>query len=166
MQKSSHELLIRGLNDAGVKYLLVGGLAVNAHGYLRSTVDVDLIVRLDTANLLPALAVLKSLGSAPRVPVPIESFADPELRQSWIRDKHMKVFSLRSDKHAETEVYLFADDPLGFDRAYGDAVHVEIATGLQATICSLDDLLELKRQADRDKDRIDIQKLKEIHDRP
>ena len=166
MQKASLELLIRGLNDAGVRYLLVGGLAVNAHGYLRSTVDVDLIVQLDPANLLPALGVLKSLGYTPRVPVPIESFADPELRLSWIRDKNMKVFSLRSDQHPETEVDLFADDPLGFDNAYGRAMQFDIAAGLWATVCALDDLLELKRQADRDKDRNDIQKLKEIHDRP
>ncbi len=166
MQKASLELLIGAFNNAGVRYMLVGGLAVNAHGYLRSTVDVDLIVQLDPANLQPALAILKSLGYVPRVPVPIESFADPNLRTSWVRDKNMKVFSLRSDKHPDTEVDIFADDPLGFDKAYARAVRFELSPSVWATVCSLEDLLELKRQADRDKDRLDIQKLKEIRDKP
>ena len=42
MELRSIEAIIRALNDAQVKYLVVGGLAVNAHGYERFTKDVDL----------------------------------------------------------------------------------------------------------------------------
>ena len=157
-------MIVRGLNEAGVRYLVVDGLAVNAHGYFRATVDVDLILQLEPDNVLAAVKVLKGMGYSPRVPVPIEAFADAAKRQSWMTEKHMLVFSLRSEAHAETEVDLFVNDPLGFDRAYKESVRKEIAPDLTATICSFDDLLKLKRDANRDKDRLDIQKLMEIRE--
>jgi hypothetical protein len=40
MEVHSIETIVKALNDAGVQYLIVGGLAVNAHGYERLTVDV------------------------------------------------------------------------------------------------------------------------------
>ena len=40
MEVRSIETIVKTLNEAGVEYLIVGGLAVNAHGYERLTVDV------------------------------------------------------------------------------------------------------------------------------
>ena len=40
MQKNSVVEVVRSLNDSGVRYLIAGGLAVVAHGYLRLTADV------------------------------------------------------------------------------------------------------------------------------
>ena len=37
MQKSSVEAIVCALNEAGVRYLIVGGMAVVAHGYMRFT---------------------------------------------------------------------------------------------------------------------------------
>lgn len=47
MKLTSCEAIFRALNEAGVRYLLVGGLAVNAHGYLRFTKDVDLTIDIE-----------------------------------------------------------------------------------------------------------------------
>jgi hypothetical protein len=41
MKLASVEALVAALEEAGVRYLVAGGLAVNAHGYLRFTHDVD-----------------------------------------------------------------------------------------------------------------------------
>lgn len=38
------KLLLRSLNAHGVPYLLIGGYALAAHGYLRATVDIDVLV--------------------------------------------------------------------------------------------------------------------------
>ena len=53
MKLSSIESLVRALNDARVPFVVVGGLAVVAHGYGRQTQDVDLVIRLraDVAEL-------------------------------------------------------------------------------------------------------------------
>lgn len=42
--------LARRLNEAGVDYLLIGGYALNAHGYTRATEDVDILVAPGRAN--------------------------------------------------------------------------------------------------------------------
>ena len=72
--------IIRSLNDAEVRYLVVGGLAVVAHGYVRYTRDTDLVVQLKPANVHKAMAVLRGLGYQPLVPVDAREFADPVIR--------------------------------------------------------------------------------------
>ena len=52
MTASSVATLVRALNDAGVRYLIAGGLAVAAHGHLRFTADV-----MDVAPGVPATFV-------------------------------------------------------------------------------------------------------------
>jgi hypothetical protein len=46
MKLASFDALVSALQQAGVRYLIAGGLAVNAHGYLRFTKDVDLVLQL------------------------------------------------------------------------------------------------------------------------
>jgi hypothetical protein len=43
--------LFRALERAQVRYLLVGGVAVNLHGAERLTMDVDIMLALDPENL-------------------------------------------------------------------------------------------------------------------
>lgn len=66
--------------------LIVGGLAVAAHGYGRLTFDLDLVVQLQPE--LRALKALSSLGYVPLVPVAAADFADPAKREAWIREKN------------------------------------------------------------------------------
>ena len=50
------------LNSAGVRYLIVGGLAVNAHGYVRLTRDIDIVLALDEANAARGVTSLINVG--------------------------------------------------------------------------------------------------------
>src|SRR5688572_3753849 len=76
LRLGSVETIVQTLNDAGVRYLVVGGLAVVAHGFVRFTADVDLVLDLAADNLNKAVAALSSLGYRPRAPVPLHEFAD------------------------------------------------------------------------------------------
>jgi len=67
MRLNSFAAVARALDDAGVRYLIAGGLAVNAHGYLRYTNDVDLVVQLVPENIVRAFAALASIGYSPLV---------------------------------------------------------------------------------------------------
>lgn len=51
MRQGSVEILFRALSSAGVRFLVAGGLAVNAHGYMRITRDVDLVIQLAPDNI-------------------------------------------------------------------------------------------------------------------
>ncbi|MBI1864600.1 MAG: hypothetical protein HYR98_02505, partial [Nitrospirae bacterium] len=86
MKLASIEAIVRALNEAGVRYLVAGGLAVNAHGYLRFTKDADLVVQLMPDNIRRAFAALKTLGYKPLAPVTAQQFADRDTREGWIRD--------------------------------------------------------------------------------
>ena len=55
MKLADVEAILRALNDADVRYLIVGGLAVVAHGYVRYTADVDLVLDLERDNALRAM---------------------------------------------------------------------------------------------------------------
>jgi hypothetical protein len=91
MKLASLTILATALDDAGVRYLVAGGLAVNAHGYLRFTKDVDIVVQLVAENVERAFSALKSIGYRPSVPITAVQFANVEMREGWIRDEHMKV---------------------------------------------------------------------------
>jgi hypothetical protein len=88
MTRSSVETVVRALNEADVRYLIAGGLAVVAHGYVRFTADVDLVLDLAPDNLARALAVFEHLRYRPRA---LASFANPESRASWAREKGTRV---------------------------------------------------------------------------
>ena len=88
MEIRSIETIVRALNAAKAQYLIVGGLAVNAHGYERFTRDVDLVIGLQRENILRALRALQAIGYNMRIPVTPEQFADPALRDQWRREKN------------------------------------------------------------------------------
>jgi hypothetical protein len=58
--------ILAALNEARVRYVVVGGVAVVLHGHLRFTADLDLVLALDRDNVLAALAALQGLGFRPR----------------------------------------------------------------------------------------------------
>lgn len=159
MKKQSVETIIRALNEANVRYLIAGGLAVVAHGYVRFTADVDLILDLKVDNVKRALAALSSLDYRPRAPVPIEQFADQELRKQWIEQKRLTVFSLHSPRFPGTEVDLFVDSPVLFEDAYARALKLSLAPTTIATFLGRNDLLALKRKSGRPRDLEDIARL-------
>jgi len=162
VRKQSVEAIVKALNDSGARYLIVGGLAVVAHGYMRFTADVDLILDLEEANLQRSLGALKQLGYRPRAPVTLELFADPQARREWVRDKDLAVFSLYSPLHQETEIDLFVEAPLHFEDAYRSSWQSELAPGVAGTIIGFDDLITLKSKAGRPQDLADLDQLRKL----
>ncbi len=162
MQRDSVETLIRRFNEAGVRYLIAGGFAVVAHGYLRFTVNLNFVLDLEPENSAKALEILKNEGYAPTIPVPIEQFADAELREDWAQNRNMVVFPLHSEKHRQTRVDVFVRQPFDFERAYADKFRGEIVPDVNADFVSFDDLMKLKTKAGRPKDLQDIYYLRNL----
>ena len=166
MEVRSIEAVIRALNDAGVRYLIAGGLAVIAHGYTRATQDMDLILDLGEENVRRTMAALTGLNYRPTVPVAMELFADARIRKQWIDEKGMLVFNLFSPAHETVEIDLFVAEPFDFAKAYALAFRDDVVPGVPATFVSLEDLLLLKKQAGRARDLTDIEKLEAVRGRP
>jgi hypothetical protein len=162
MRKDSVVAIVEALNRAGIRYVIVGGLAVVAHGFVRFTADVDLLLSMEEENLEKTVTALETLGYRPRAPVSFDEFCNADKRREWAQQKNMVVFSLFSDIHLETEIDLFLEPPIDFETAYGRAMRQEILPGAIAVFCSLDDLIQLKKLAGRAEDQIDIAQLEQL----
>jgi hypothetical protein len=109
------------------------------------------------------LQTLKDLGFQPVVPVPLEAFADPNLRESWIRDKNLMVFSLWHPDRPSILIDLFASEPFNFSEVYARALRVQLDS-TEATVIAAQDLIALKRQAGRAQDLADIEALERLRE--
>jgi len=151
--------VVSALNDVGCRFLVAGGVAVNLHGYIRATQDLDLVVGLSTANALSAMRALAGLGYRPQAPVAMEDFADSAKRRDWIENKGMEVFSVVSQAHPETTVDIFVAEPFAFEEEYRLAHRFEIAPGVEAATVRPEALIAMKREVGRGRDWDDIQHL-------
>jgi hypothetical protein len=117
---------------------------------------------MDCTNVQRAQVALKQLGYRPRAPVPLEQFSDPQMRSCWIAEKGLTVFSLHSDRHAETEIDLFVRSPIDFQRAYPTAHRARLADDVEVCFVPYADLIEMKRRAGRPQDLADIEQLESL----
>ncbi|HZF02491.1 MAG TPA: hypothetical protein VE344_11435 [Methylomirabilota bacterium] len=162
MEVRSVEAIVKTLNDAEVKYLVVGGVAVVAHGYERLTVDLDLVIGLERKNIIRGLCALKSAGWQTVIPVTPEDFANPKLRASWRKQKNLVALKLWSDDHRRTPVDVFVYEPFDFKREFARAKWKTVAGKMLAPVVSYKTLLAMKKKAGRDKDLLDIEQLKKL----
>lgn len=147
------------LEKEGIEYLVAGGFAVNLHQVQRATMDLDLILHLTKENILKFNKLMVAQGFQPRLPVNPDEFADPDIRQSWIKDRSLVVFTFINSKNPMENIDIFASEPKPFNELISRATKVT-AFGASINIVGLEDLIEMKEKAGRDKDLFDIQQLK------
>ena len=150
--------LFRALEEEKVRYLLVGGVAVNLHGAERLTMDVDLMLALDAENLRRFLAVAKRLTLKPVLPVTLEQFCDAKTVGSWVRDKRMLAFQLRSPDARAPSVDILVKPVVPFEPAYGRRATMRVEE-VPIDVAAAEDLIALKSGTGRLIDRSDIQAL-------
>jgi hypothetical protein len=160
MKLSSFEAVVRALNEASVRYLVAGGLAVDVHGYLRLTNDIDIVIQLVPDNVTRALGTLEALGYRPLAPVTAEQFADRATREGWIREKGMQVLQLWSDKHVETSIDICAYEPFVFDEEFSNALIKPLYGTVEVRFVTIPTLIKMMESAGRVQDRIDIEHLR------
>lgn len=158
-----YEKLFSALNKKKVKYAVVGGVAVNLYGIERATHDLDLLLAMDEENLLKAILVFKNLGYSPKVPVKPEDFANKQIRERWIKEKNMIVFSYIDFKNPYVLIDIVISSSLKFEDA---AKNINILTAqdkkIKVPVVSIDDLIKMKKQARRAQDIFDIEMLKKV----
>jgi predicted nucleotidyltransferase len=163
MKLADVEAILRALNDAEVRYLIVGGLAVIAHGYIRLTVDVDIVLNLQRDNVLRALQALEKIDYRPLVPLKQLDFANEALRESWRKEKNMVVFQMMNLGRPSTKLDIFVTEPFDFEREYGAAKWEKVA-GIRSPVVRIEALIEMKEKAGRGKDVGDLGELRKLLD--
>ena len=156
--------ILKELEKRNIKYLAIGGVAVNLHGYNRATNDLDIMVSFDLDNVKKLSKMAKDLGFKPRVPVEIEELADPKKREYWRKEKNMKVFSIHNPDNDFEIIDIMISDDIDFDTAYKNK-QVQSDENFNVSVVSIEDLIKLKELAGRERDLVDLKILKELKDR-
>lgn len=141
-------MVIEAFNLEGVKYLVVGGFAVNFHGYNRSTADLDLWVSNEENNLESIQSAIQKVG-----------FEFGEDAKSELRSDRMISFS-DSNSIVELITRLNISNEITFEEAYSNALLKEVE-GVQIKVISIQELKLEKAKSKRYKDLDDLSKLEE-----
>ena len=153
--------IFRALNDAEVHYLIVGGLAVVAHGYVRFTQDIDVVIQLERENVLASDECAHGIGYRPLIPVDAAQFADETLRQQWRDEKGMIVFQMLNPQRESTRIDIFVTEPFVFEEEFERAKRHSWGD-LQAPVLRIEALIAMKRATGRQQDLADAALLRDI----
>lgn len=150
---ASQRALLIALVEAKLRFVVIGGHAVAAHGYERATRDVDIVFSTDRENCERFAELLRRLEASVRaadLPAP-----EGRITGEWLCAGGHFVFATA---HGLLDALSWI---AGLDYAALDsrALTAELADGTQLQICSYDDLVALKRAADRPRDREDLREL-------
>jgi hypothetical protein len=143
--------ILKGLATHGVDFVVVGGIAVQAHGYIRGTGDVDLVPRpslLNLSRLAEALADLEAEVLRAASPVNV---IDPQL----LKRAPLIPLLTRSGRLDLINIEHLAGAPSSFDELRSRALIVNL-DGTDIPVAGLDDLVRMKRAAGRAQDLVDI----------
>jgi hypothetical protein len=143
------------LNDSDVRFVVIGGVAVGAHGYVRGTEDLDLVPDPDPENLKRLTETLRNLGST--LPTVGERPFDPGTDAGVIR-RGGNVTAMT--RFGGLDVVQRARGVPSYSQLEEDAVDSELL-GVPVRICSLSRLREMKEAQNRAQDQADLENLPE-----
>lgn len=151
--------LLERLVEAEVRFVLVGGLAVNAWGYLRATRDVDVVPDPDKDNLKRLDTLLRELGGKVHVG---GRLLGADAITTFLRTGDR---TLVQTELGQLDVLQGLPQVPRFEDLEEQARDVDIE-GLAVRVCSLDHLLEMKRASDRPRDHEDVEALEVAQEPP
>jgi hypothetical protein len=130
------------LNSSSVEYLVIGGYAVNVHGYARATADLDIWISIHPENARRVAQVLREFGFAQAEP---ETFLRPcQVIRMGVPPVRLAILTSVSGVE-------FAD-------CYARRLEAEL-DGIPINLIQLDDLKRNKLASGRLQDRLDLERL-------
>jgi len=162
--------LFRALHEHDVQFVVVGGLAAIAHGFSGTTRDADTVPAFDVENLGRLATALQELDAMLYAyPERTDLHADgspPELEGFELTGAHLRtqrIWQFMTDA-GPLDVLLVIDGPGGYDVLIRNAEPRRVGD-FEVMVASLDDLIEAKETAGRDKDLRALGELRRIRDR-
>ena len=152
MRFSEVKRILESLENEQVDYAVFGAVALNLHGIVRATEDLDIFVRPAVENIDRLRRALKAVYDDPS----IDEIDTNELIDDYPAVRYYPPAS------EDDEFYLDILTRLGEFAAYGDLETQEIdVEGVRVRVVTPQTLYWLKKDTVRDKDRVDAEYLKE-----
>ena len=141
--------LLAAFLAAKVEYAIVGGVAVNTHGYLRATNDLDIFIRPTEENARAAFSALLALGVPLGELQPSDLLNDEDNFRFGADEDHIDILASIGD--------------MPFEQVWRNKV-IAVVEGLQVPFISKSDLIDNKKQVGRLRDLADVEELSLIPD--
>ncbi len=135
-----------------LRMIMVGGGAVNFHGYKRHSADVDFWIDISPENLEKLLLVLQEMGYA------------LDALPTQVKEGKQNI-SLKISPEQELELITAFNPGKSFSEAWKDALEVELHGHAMAKykVLDFDTLIDSKLKSGRPKDLLDVHELKRLH---
>ena len=153
--------IFKALNGAGVRYIVVGGVAMNLLGYPRFTGDIDVLLALDEANLANMGALMESMGYERRLPMDLQALGDEKKVIRWMREKELVAYTFINAREPQFSIDVIVGPSLKFVD-YERHRTVVTVWDIAIPVVSIDDLIGMKRKSPRKKDAEDVAALLEL----
>jgi hypothetical protein len=149
MLNEDYKDMLLALSAEKVKFLVVGAMAMAAHGFVRATMDIDFWIMPSPENAEAALRALAQFGA------PLLALTREDL------EKEGTVFQIGVEPRRID--IMTSVSGLEFEQAYKRSLSEELE-GIEVRIPSLDDLIQNKRASGRNKDLVDLKVLEARRD--
>ncbi len=157
----SYEPIFRAFDENKLQYLIVGGLAVNLHGYPRYTNDIDILLALDHENLEKMSTLMKEMDYQQRLPISIQELEDEQKARKFIDEKGLTAYSFIHNTEPQFSVDVLVGASMQFDTFKKETMEAEV-WGIRVPVVSIDDLIDMKKESNREKDIQDVAALLEL----
>jgi predicted nucleotidyltransferase len=136
----------------GVRMLMVGGGAVNFHGYQRHSADVDFWLETTPENFKRLVNVFSGMG------YDIDDFPQN------VKNQYQNISVKFSPASMEVELITKFSVNKPFDEAYRQGIEASLVddASVKWKVLNLEDLITSKVKSGRPKDLLDIQQLRDI----
>lgn len=158
MSLTARRGLLHSLAKHEVRFVLIGGMAVIAHGYERATRDVDIVYETTFENCERLADALRELRA--EVLAADELPPGGEVAAAWLAAGGHFVFATEQGQ-LDVLSRISAGD---FQGLSATAVTADLRDGLTVLVMSYEDLLDSKEDAGRDRDLLDIKALREVRE--
>jgi hypothetical protein len=149
-----YEDVFKELNKLKIRYLVIGGVAVNLYGFTRSTLDLDLVISLDAKNRDKFLKAMDNLNF---------KINEPSLGRKLMTGVYpagkIKVLTFHRDEFEIIDVFI--QDALNFEKAYKKK-KIFKAGKINIPAVPYNMLIEMKRETGRERDLLDTGYLEKI----
>jgi hypothetical protein len=152
--------LLLALRKADVRFIVIGGIAVGVHGYVRATKDLDIVPDPAPANLTRLALLLRDIG-AEHVGVgefSAEEFPyDPTDPEQLAQGTNFRLETRLGPLDIMQWVAGIEKDP-AYAALAREAITVPFRDG-PLLVCGLEHLRAMKRAAGREQDLVDLREL-------
>ena len=155
---SVFETIFGALNKARIKYIVVGGIAVNIYGYTRFTGDLDILVLLKEKNLERLDVLMRDFGYIERLPVSIKDLKDQQQVKKWLKEKNLKSYSFMPPVNNLLTIDIIIEESLKFELIDKNKIMSQFGR-IKIPVISIGDLIKMKRKSNRSRDLEDIEEL-------